>query len=426
MIIEGDVTGKQLPYYKGIRSSFDNTDKVEVLSNGKNLFNLLNGNLTYNGIDKVRDVVITEDTIKVSNNVNGAWQNLGCIVNVKPNTKYSFSVSNRTKTDNGYNLVTIYHGSKSIMSMGSNLDTKSITFTTPSDCNEITIRFYCSSENTITGCTSTYTNPQLQESPTATPYQPHKENSTIINMPMQLETVEVVKVDRVKDMEIGAINHGTGANNDSSTSLRTKNYIPVQPSMHITYCNNGVERATHFIYYDINKNFIGARVYESGVTSKGTVTTPDNCYFIRLYHAVTNVDNLTITKQQYKPIALNELPNGVKDELIINRATSSAKLIQRVGKIVLDGSEDWGYTPNWVKGETIGFYLLNDKSNGFCLSDKFAFYHGINSVDHECVSFPKNAWLGVRIKVDKLGTQDVNGFKQYLQQNPLTVYYELA
>ena len=123
---------------------------------------------------------------------------------------------------------------------------------------------------------------------------------------------------------------------------------------------------------------------------------------------------------------LRSLPNGVCDEIILDRENNKAKIIQRVGKVILDGSENWGYTPDWVKGETIGFYLLNDKSNGFCLSDKFIFYHGINSVDHECVSFPKNAWLGVRIKVDKLGTQDVDGFKQYLQQNPLTVYYDLA
>ena len=38
MILEGDVTSKSLPYFKGIRSAFEGESKIEVLSTGKNLF----------------------------------------------------------------------------------------------------------------------------------------------------------------------------------------------------------------------------------------------------------------------------------------------------------------------------------------------------------------------------------------------------
>ena len=38
MILEGDVTSKTIPYFKGIKSAFESEDKIEVLSTGKNLF----------------------------------------------------------------------------------------------------------------------------------------------------------------------------------------------------------------------------------------------------------------------------------------------------------------------------------------------------------------------------------------------------
>ena len=38
MILEGDVTSKTIPYFKGIKSAFEGEDKIEVLSQGKNLW----------------------------------------------------------------------------------------------------------------------------------------------------------------------------------------------------------------------------------------------------------------------------------------------------------------------------------------------------------------------------------------------------
>ena len=38
MILEGDVTDKTIPYFKGIKSAFEDESKIEVLSTGKNIF----------------------------------------------------------------------------------------------------------------------------------------------------------------------------------------------------------------------------------------------------------------------------------------------------------------------------------------------------------------------------------------------------
>ena len=420
MIIEGDVTGLTIPYYKGIRSAYDNVDEIEIYSVGKNLFDM--NKLTYS----TKNVNVTyRDVNKIIFNTSETWAGLAYDMQLKPNTKYILScIKNKTSIKQFYRL---YNGS-SYSSSGEG-GGSTVTFTT-NNTGKVRFTYEDSIGNTTDNEVS---NIMLEEASTATPYQQHQHNTTSLPMPMQLETVEVVKLDRVKDMEIGAINHSTGANTNSSTVIRTKNYIPVQPNMQITYCNNGVERATHFIYYDINKNFIGGRIYESGVTSKGTVTTPDNCYFIRLYHGVTNVDNLTITKQQYKPIALNELPNGVKDELIINRATSSAKLIRRVGKVLVDGNES-GWTVNVQSCSTantrfvvsIKGLLPNIKANNaYVIADEMNVYNYNDSTKYptleEKIVKTTNEFYLYTSKADSIST-----LKQYLQQNPITVYYELA
>ena len=425
MIIEGDVTRFTIPYYKGIRSAYDNTDKVEVLSMNKNLFDI--NNLVR--ISPSSHTVVTGNSITF--NCEGSFLGCGdCWIPTEIGKNYTISLGQIIGSigEFGSRLEIRFYNSLPIGttlpdSVGNALTTRGkITTTAQAKYMRVTIsngRDDVNNEVTITDI-------QVEKSSSATSYIQHAHNSTIINMSTRWETVEVVKVDRVKDMEIGAISHGSGANMDSSISIRTKNYIPVQPNMQIIYCNNGVERATHFMYYDINKNFIGVRVYESGVTSKGTVTTPDNCYFIRLYHGVTNVDNLTITKQQYKPIALNSLPNGVKDELIINRATSSSKLIRRVGKVVLDGSESWTVGRDnqsdvivFKTSRPIDCISTRDSSIICNLLPNTSPYYD-NVVGIRFYSGNGNVMVGVR------KNETVDTFKQWLKQNPITVYYELA
>lgn len=428
MIIEGDVTRFTIPYYKGIRSAYDSANEIEVYSAGKNLFNI-NGDINEkysNVIGNYKNELLDDGGLK-ANNCTYYHHGRGQILKLKPNTTYTI-----TGTVKNHGAITIHSKTKNNLLYHNYNNTSFVDkYTTKSDETELCFCFV--TEGGENKEKAIFYNIQIEESSTATPYQPHEENTTIINMPMQLETVEVVKLDRVKDMEIGAIIHDNGTNMDSPTSLRTKNYIPVQPSMHITYCNNNVERATHFIYYDINKNFIGIRVYVSGVTSEGAVTTPDNCYFIRLYHGVTNVDNLTITKKQYKPTALNKLPNGVKDELIINRATSGAKLIRRVGKVLVDGNES-GWTVNVQSCSTantrfvvsIKGLLPNIKvNNAYVIADEMNVYNYNDSTKYptleEKIVKTTNEFYLYTSKADSISL-----LKQYLNQNPLTVYYELA
>ena len=298
MLLEGNVIDKTIPYFKGIKSAFEGKDKIEVLSTGKNLF------------DMGKIVFADFEFEKYQHSYYGK------AFHFKPNTTY-------------------------------------------------TIVPYLTSEILDTTVW------------------------TVFNVFVNGQKIEVINVNK------------TGSNNHNTTIARVFTTDSTGEVGFSIYAHNGQE-----------SSWLGNLPF-SIIMTESRDEQPYEPY-------KSNSTKIPLLSP------LRSLPNGVCDEIILDRENNKAKIIQRVGKVILDGSENWGYTPDWVKGETIGFYLLNDKSNGFCLSDKFIFYHGINSVDHECVSFPKNAWLGVRIKVDKLGTQDVDGFKQYLQQNPLTVYYDLA
>ena len=103
--------------------------------------------------------------------------------------------------------------------------------------------------------------------------------------------------------------------------------------------------------------------------------------------------------------------------------------VHRWEKIVLDGSEDWIC------------YANGDITSVFCL--KTLRGKLVDGIDLYCDKFPSrfSSWnvnsrregvqvdadiaLTIQINNNKLSTQDVNGFKQWLQQNPTTVIYEL-
>ena len=74
---------------------------------------------------------------------------------------------------------------------------------------------------------------------------------------------------------------------------------------------------------------------------------------------------------------LMRLPNGVCDEI-----TRDGKLIRRVGKIVLNGSED--YIASSSSENTMYFILKNliAKKGGYCISNNFYFEIGSNDNEH--------------------------------------------
>ena len=161
MFIEGDVTSKTIPYFKGIKSAFEDEDKIEVLSVGKNVFDY-------------SEHPITLEKLAYNNGVLAVW--IGYIgvktyVPVKENTTYTYS--NDINIGIYYGLV-FYDKNKNVISYvnkGENNTWIPSTFTTPKNCAYI--RFSMQTQTIPTWI-------QIEESSTQTSYEPYKSNSTKI------------------------------------------------------------------------------------------------------------------------------------------------------------------------------------------------------------------------------------------------------
>lgn len=111
---------------------------------------------------------------------------------------------------------------------------------------------------------------------------------------------------------------------------------------------------------------------------------------------------------------LRSLPNGVADEIL-----EDGKLIRRVGKLILNGTENWTGFKNHFEdfdefSGNIGNYKIlqsNSIVNNFPQTN-----------NHRIVTAGNTTY----IRLPKGNVNNLNECKQWLSQNPTIVYYELA
>lgn len=138
----------------------------------------------------------------------------------------------------------------------------------------------------------------------------------------------------------------------------------------------------------------------------------------------------TFTYQPYKETnylidlqgnELVALPNGVKDELQIDKE-GNVNLIKNVGKKILNGSEEWMPSTNYTTSSMLAVqYLENGMlSNSIIISNHFT-YNAVTGIDTI-----RTATQYVLIGLDITEFATVDNFKNWLQSNNTTVYYELA
>ena len=132
------------------------------------------------------------------------------------------------------------------------------------------------------------------------------------------------------------------------------------------------------------------------------------------------------------PIPLRSLPNGVADTIEGN------KLVQRVGKVVLDGTENWALrvtSDDYLVYNCGGLNILKTstdygRSSQKMICEQFA-PSNISSMNSTAITKEgiclRESGTGfiLSISKNKLDTQNLAGFKSYLKSNPVTVTYEL-
>ena len=145
-------------------------------------------------------------------------------------------------------------------------------------------------------------------------------------------------------------------------------------------------------------------------------------------------------KEDKKEISLNEplrgLPNGVRDT--IEKVNDEWKIVRRCGEVVLDGSENWTIMhlnatgiENYISFSIPFEHGIETKGVSLSYLDDKGFSTSVNSTVNITNSTTRglarhsNGNLYLRIEKQALSSQNVEGFKQWLSQNPTKVIYEL-
>lgn len=446
LIIEGDHSNENIPYFEGMQS----VNMPVLKTTGKNLLSFPN--------EYERKVIEGRNCVIINTYTPN--------INYKANTQYT--VRGVMKYQNGYASqikITYTDGTntESIFSTTSfsnyqitsspNKTIESITF--KQNVHDQSIKCIVCDIDTM----------MIEEGTQATSYEPYKSN--ILSTPSDLE---LRRIGDVKD----ELNYLTGEvteriREDVINGSEIWNRAYVKTNTMIFYTTNTNPYAKRFTNQNLGGEVLCAEFSHSAINIgnsssdiEGIYTAFDGnlCLSINKSKLSTeNVDGLKswlsqnpITVQYLletpitKKIGLSENDYVGKSKVTYQLAEPLRKvgtysdfikgktLYSNIGVEVLNGSE------NIVqRGETLENTLLfvtyltniNIKSD-LIYSDKFdgtvISWDEIVNADKEFIRLYTNDTnaLYIRILKSKLATQDVNGFKQWLQANPVTIYYVKA
>ena len=207
------------------------------------------------------------------------------------------------------------------------------------------------------------------------------------------------------------------------------------------------------ILFNENKEYIGYYNNTTGQYNGFTIPNDSECNYVKVSFRSSsnnNVDFTTIgdiqieqssTATDYEPFKSNSLtldlqgnelcslPNGTKDELVVENGR--AKIIKRIGKVVLDGSENWNLT---IRTDKYSFWKLNSTISNML---NYKHYKLCNYFKYENESFStasvpslsenySDANPMIVFNTDGSQGTTVAEWKNWLSTHNTTLYYQLA
>lgn len=235
-----------------------------------------------------------------------------------------------------------------------------------------------------------------------------------------------------------------------SQTQTTRIYLPLDNAktskgMNNLLCNWYIRNGDHgdyeYIIIQYPAEAIGVALFISILNSKLETTNLNGIikYFkenpLSVYYELINpiYTHLYDSKEM---IDTHILPNGLQDELTLR--DSGFKRIQKTNTITLNGSEGWGLrvsNDDFSVYNCAGLSMLKTSTDYFNSSSKMICEQfapsNISSMDSTTITKEgiclRQSGTGFILSISnsKLETQDLAGFKSYLQSNPVTVTYEL-
>ena len=235
--------------------------------------------------------------------------------------------------------------------------------------------------------------------------------------------------------------------------MRITDFVKVNANKTITLSklnNNDIEfRIDKVAYYDTNKNFMG--IHGELFAFPKTLTPPKGAAYIRAAfckgrwdETVTEEDFKTLqvqieegsTATPYEPFKSNILTTNeevtlrgignVRDTLNLE----TGELTERIGEIVLDGSND----EDWIMNNEDGY--TNKRFRTQCLKNKILYNDGTvcNIICDKVPCYSNSTWRDDREGIEhdniyisfRKNCENITEFKQWLSQNPITIKYALV
>ena len=416
ILLEGDHTNNP-----NIPSKISNIvgvgDKSKNLFNGKLQIGGINGG---NGANENSSIRLRTDFIEISNTI----------------------ISTKSYEENlDVRLYYFYDSQKQFIKSSAANTTNLYSTTAPSNTKYIRVVF-ANKDLNYNFSHSNYTNIQIQEGSAPTEYQPYGTHKIeILSNGKNLWDLKNKSVE-------GYIEYPTGNLHKPDCQNRTSDFIRIKPNTTYTYMTTvDVSSSNHPVswnavaWYDENYNFITRSVRtgeKMGVdTIIYTLTSPTNAAYARVGSRYLESDFSQATfsegvisehipyEEDNTQILLNEplmrLPNGVCDEI-----TRDGILIRRIGKKIIDAN-----IPRLAHNGT------SSNHNQFVIHDGVITPNSINHANLLCDKKPckvensgnNSVWVYNKTTLVFQMDSTINSvekMRQWLSQNPTTVYYELS
>ena len=355
-------------------------------------------------------------------------------IQVKPNTSYNANLSSNYYIGN----MVYYKKDKSFLETQSSSWASTKSLTTPSNAYYVSFAMKRTDDGAMTQSELEALHLQL-ESGTATTYEPYIGNS----YPIYLGVENLLENNQTTQTINGVtftVNEDKSVTLNGTSTATTDLYLVGGASQYIdlglttgTYNLNGCvggSGTTYMLYVVQNRS--GSLYYYQSVASEGlniSVQTGDTFrIFIRVMSGQT-LNNVTIKPQLEKgSMAHTYTPYGENIELCkigtyqdyIYKDNGSWYLHKEIGKVVLDGSEDWSKSSNTSVDRFIRSSTIPKATQG--ISNYFSVVTSLGTIVGTFY-FNENQQV---VNYSSYGTTTLATFKTWLSSNKPIIYYVLA
>ena len=424
----------------------------DVKLEGRTLVNLWD----INKMNKVPSISVADNYVTV--NADGSWidchprYTAGKVPMLKPNTEYTVIAHIKNNTLDSYMSLNVDNANRSPFTRNITIEQGFTGYyicklNTKTDLSKADTSLRCQIGSQCTTGTIVFNCILLEGDHTQNPPSGYIEGLKSVGQDVDEIVVSSVN-ENLFDKNQTLINGYISMRDDyglgvivPSDGCRATDFIRVDSNTTYTLNNdNNIDETCGF--YDATKKCIT-------VVRGNIVTSPSNAKYMRCtikrsdfeqgFQIVRGIQTTEYTPHQADKKRLlyynNETQTWEKPILrewdsIEKHADGKYYYHQRSGEVVLNGSEFWELIPASNSQDVIGFNgggLTTSSNTLAVICDKFPTIKAYGeSANFENVFLPINTRMQVRILKSKLSTQDVAGFKQWLQANNVKVVYQLA